>query len=75
MYRRALPGLNSAAVGLIVASVFQLTLNAYSTSPFPITSICIGIIAFVATDVLVVPAPLVVGGGVLGVIGWAAHMK
>ena len=76
LYRRALPGLNSAAVGLIVASVFQLTLNAYSTSPFPITSICIGIIAFAATDVLVVPAPLVVvGGGVLGVIGWAAHMK
>lgn len=40
--RRALPGLNSTAVGLIVTSVFQLTLSAYKSSPFPNTSICIG---------------------------------
>ena len=69
MYRRALPGLNSSAVGLIVASVFQLTLSAYATSPFPTASICIGILAFGATDVLAAPAPaVVVGGGVLGII-------
>jgi hypothetical protein len=60
VYRRALPGLNSSAVGLIVASVFQLTLSAYDSSPFPITTICIGIIAYGATEVLAVPAPLVV---------------
>lgn len=75
IYRRALPGLNAAAVGLIVASVFQLTLSAWSTSPFPTTSICIGILAYGATEVLAVPAPfVVVGGGVIGVIGWAADM-
>ena len=76
VYRRALPGLNSAAVGLIITSVFQLTLDAYVSSPFPITSVCIGIIAYGCTVILKVPAPFVViGGGVLGVIGWAAHMK
>lgn len=75
VYRRALPGLNSAAVGLIVASVFQLTLQAWSTSPFPTTSICIGMLVFGATEVLGCPAPLaVIGGGVIGVIGWAADM-
>lgn len=75
VYKKALPGLNAAAIGLIVAAVFQLTLSAYSTSPFQHASICIGIIAFAATDVLAVPAPFVViGGGVLGIIAWAAHM-
>lgn len=76
IYRRALPGLNSSAVGLIITSVFQLTLDAYTTSPFPSASICIGIIAFGCTEVLSVPAPFVViGGGVLGVIAWATGMN
>lgn len=75
IYRKALPGLNSAAVGLIIASVFQLTLNAYSTSPFPKTSISIGIISYGLTEVLNVPAPFVVLlGGALGVMGWGADM-
>ena len=75
IYRRALPGLNSAAVGLIIASVFQLSLNAYSTSPFPKTSVSIGIISFGLTDVLNVPAPFVVLlGAALGVMGWGAGM-
>eukprot|EP00891_Asterochloris_glomerata_P000418 jgi/Astpho2/418/e_gw1.00011.213.1_t len=42
MYRRALPGLNSAGVGLIVASVFQLGLKIRTLSPFPEASVCIG---------------------------------
>jgi chromate transporter len=76
IYRRALPGLNSSAVGLIVASVFQLTLSAYDQSPFPHTSICIGIVAYAVTEVFNCPAPLVVvGGGVLGVLGWGADMN
>ena len=76
VYRRALPGLNSAAVGLIVTSVFQLTLNAYTTSPFPHASICIGILGYAATDVLGVAAPfVVVGGGALGVIAHYTHMN
>jgi chromate transporter len=76
VYRRALPGLNAAAVGLVLASVFQLSLGAYSVSPFPTTSVAVGIVAYGATDVLGIPAPAVVlGGGVLGVIAWAANMK
>jgi hypothetical protein len=35
-----------------------------------------GILAYGATEVLKVPAPLVViGGGVCGVIGWGAKMN
>jgi chromate transporter len=75
LYRRALPGLNASAVGLIVASVFQLTFQAWTTSPFPTTSICIGILVYGATEILSVPAPFaVIGGGVVGIIGWAANM-
>jgi chromate transporter len=59
-----------------VASVFQLTFTAVNASDHPITSICVGILAFGATDVLNVPAPIVVvGGGVIGIIAWAAGMK
>ncbi|EIE20647.1 CHR family transporter: chromate ion [Coccomyxa subellipsoidea C-169] len=75
VYRRMLPGLNSAAVGLIVASVFSLTFQIYAASPFPNTTICIGIIGFALVDFVGCPAPLaVLIGGVCGVIGWAAHM-
>jgi len=41
VYRRMLPGLNAAAVGLIVGAVFSLTLQIYKASPFPTMSICI----------------------------------
>lgn len=80
IYRRALPGLNASAVGLIVTSVFQLTLTAYESSPFPDMSMCIGnktgIIAYGCNDILRVPAPLVVlGGGLLGLLGWGADMN
>ena len=76
VYRRALPGLNATSVGLIVTSVFQLTLTAYDDSPFPTTSICIGMLVYGATEILALPAPLVViAGGGLGVVGWAADMK
>ena len=39
---RMLPGLNAAAVGLIVGAVFLLTFQIYKASPFPNTTICIG---------------------------------
>lgn len=75
IYRRALPGVNAAAVGLIVAAVFQLGMKVHSNSPIPDASICIGIIGFVLVDALDVSAPLVVLlGAVLGVVGWAAKM-
>jgi len=75
-YRRALPGLNAAGVGLIVTSVFSLTVGALRDSPFPQTSLCLGILAFTAVDQLKVfePAVVIVGGG-LGVAAWAAGMN
>tara|TARA_B100000482_G_scaffold42104_1_gene27172 strand:+ start:397 stop:711 length:315 start_codon:yes stop_codon:yes gene_type:complete len=83
-YRRALPGLNSSAVGLVVAAVFQMSFKVREISPFKDASVVIGILAFYATHFGVptgtnageawkMPAPLaVVGGGVLGIIAWAA---
>ncbi|KAG0610833.1 hypothetical protein M758_7G095400 [Ceratodon purpureus] len=76
IYNRALPGLNAAGIGLIVTSVFSLTLGAYKSSPFGTTSICIGILGFTAVDQLHWSEPLVVvGGGVLGIIAWALKMN
>lgn len=75
LYRRALPGLNAAGVGLIIASVFSLALGALGVSDFKVTSLCIGVIAFTAVDQLKWFEPAVVlGGGVLGIIAWAAGM-
>jgi chromate transporter len=48
-YKRALPGLNSAAVGLVVASVLQMTQDVVGTSPFPRATL--GMLAYCAVDV------------------------
>ena len=65
-----------AAVGLIISSVFILGTNAYISSPFRATSICIGIACFGFSEVLKVPAPFIVlGGGAMGVIAWAIPMQ
>ena len=48
-YRRALPGLNASAVGLVVAAVFQMSFKVRSLSPHPDASVVIGILAFYAT--------------------------
>ena len=48
-YRRALPGLNSSAVGLVVAAVFQMSFKLRAISPMPDASVVIGIAAFYAT--------------------------
>lgn len=75
LYRRALPGLNAAGVGLIIASVFSLTFGALSVSGFPLASVCIGILAFTAVDQLKWFEPaVVVAGGVIGIIAWALKM-
>ena len=73
VYRRALPGLNSSAVGLVVAAVFQMSFKVRDISPFKDASVCIGILAFYAVHFVKVPAPLaILAGGVAGVIGWGA---
>jgi chromate transport protein ChrA len=72
---QALPGFNAAGVGLIVASVFDLTFGALSVSDFEMTSLCIGILAFTAVDQLKWFEPaVVVAGGVMGIIAWAGKM-
>mmetsp|Transcript_6663 Transcript_6663/g.10538 ORF Transcript_6663/g.10538 Transcript_6663/m.10538 type:complete len:109 (+) Transcript_6663:1860-2186(+) len=69
VYRRALPGMNAAAVGLIVAAVFQLYNKARSTSPFPDFSVVVGVLGFVAVELFKIPAPgAVVCGGLLGLL-------
>ena len=78
IYSRTLisQSIHQAAVGLIISSVFQLGTNAYISSPFRVTSICIGIACFGFSEVLRVPAPFVVfGGGAMGVIAWAIPMQ
>ncbi|GMH33315.1 hypothetical protein BSKO_01149 [Bryopsis sp. KO-2023] len=75
-YRRALPGLNAAAVGLIITAVFVMLFKVVNRSSFPSTSVGIGIIGFALVDIFKVQAPLiVVGGGVMGLIGWALDMN
>eukprot|EP00199_Chlamydomonas_sp_CCMP681_P001026 CAMPEP_0119109864 /NCGR_PEP_ID=MMETSP1180-20130426/24373_1 /TAXON_ID=3052 ORGANISM="Chlamydomonas cf sp, Strain CCMP681" /NCGR_SAMPLE_ID=MMETSP1180 /ASSEMBLY_ACC=CAM_ASM_000741 /LENGTH=522 /DNA_ID=CAMNT_0007095877 /DNA_START=95 /DNA_END=1660 /DNA_ORIENTATION=- len=71
LYRRALPGMNAASVGLILASVFRMTVDVYALSPFPSSSLVIGLFAFTAVDSLQIFEPFVVIGGILlGLIGW-----
>ena len=48
-YRRALPGLNSSAVGLVVAAVFQMSFKVREISPMPDAAVVIGIATFYAT--------------------------
>ena len=83
LYRRALPGLNSSAVGLVVAAVFQMSFKVREISPMPDASVVIGILAFYGVHFgfpkpdgkgpYKVPAPLaIVAGGFLGLIAWAA---
>ncbi|MEW5300819.1 MAG: hypothetical protein WDW36_003723 [Sanguina aurantia] len=69
LYRRALPGLNAAGVGLILASVFTMIIDVYKISPFPTASLCIGLFSFTAVDELHIFEPFVVAmGAVLGLI-------
>lgn len=76
IYRRALPGMNAAAVGLIVTAVFSLYDKLRSTSPFPDTAVAIGLLGFAAVEIFKWPAPAaIVAGGVLGIIGWALRVR
>ena len=82
LYRRALPGLNSSAVGLVFAAVIQMTFKVRELSPNKEASVVIGMLAFYVSvygvplcakenNIWMVPAPfVVVAGGGLGVIAW-----
>jgi len=84
VYRRALPGLNASAVGLIVAAVFNIAFKVKSLSPFPNASVCIGMICTFCAHIVKLPqgtwtmmqAPLVVVlGGLLGLIAHGSGMN
>jgi chromate transporter len=73
IYKAMLPGLNAAAAGLIVSSLFSMYDILRERSAFPNVTTAITLLGAVAVDGLKVPAPLaVVGGGILGVVAWAA---
>ena len=72
---QALPGMNAASVGLILASVFRMTLDVHGLSTFPAASLCIGLLAFVAVDGLSLFEPLVVVMGIAAGLGaWVAKL-
>lgn len=70
-YKRLLPGVNAAAVGIIGSSVFTMYAKTLVNSPFPAYSTGIAILGFVGVRVLQVLAPFVVIAG--GLAGWALH--
>ena len=75
LYRRGLPGMNAVGVGLILASVFSMTVTVYRISPFPTASLCIALFAFTAVDTLQIFEPWVVlGGAALGLLAWGADL-
>mmetsp|Transcript_95603 Transcript_95603/g.247201 ORF Transcript_95603/g.247201 Transcript_95603/m.247201 type:complete len:476 (-) Transcript_95603:190-1617(-) len=90
LYKRCLPGLNAAAVGLLVASVVQMGASVRENNTKPSGAIpkeastCIGLIAFWGVHFLKVPNPMVariqaplvvVGGGLVGIVAGALNMK
>eukprot|EP00798_Chlamydomonas_sp_ICE-L_P000909 gene910-5229_t len=80
MYSNCVPdaagGINAAAVGLILASVFRMTLAVHDISPFPTTALIIGLVAFTCVDTLKIFEPFVVIGGIgMGLAAWVLGMR
>lgn len=90
VYKRALPGLNASAVGLLIASLVQMAAavrgaNTKPTGPIPReASTCIGLIAFWAVHWLklehkvltALQSPLVlIAGGLAGIVAGVLRMK
>lgn len=83
-YKRALPGLNASAVGLVVAAVFSIAFKVRALSPFPQASVSIGLICAFCGHIVKLPpgtwtliqAPLVILlGGLLGLFAHATEMN
>lgn len=89
-YKRALPGLNAAAVGLLAAAVVQMAAAVREKNTKPDgavpreASTCIGLVAFWAVHWLKLPNPtltrlqapiVVVSGGVLGIFAGILDMR
>ena len=64
-----------ALVGLVVASVLQMTQDEVGMSPFPRATLCMGMLAYCAVDVFDVFEPAVVlAGAAAGVAAWGAGL-
>ena len=75
LYKRALPGINAAAVGLIGTAVFRMLFKARDSSPFPNFSCSIMVLGYTCVQFLKMPAPIAIGiGGILGLIAHAAKL-
>lgn len=59
-YKRALPGLNSAAVGLLVSTVFVVYEAVEKRSPWKSGSIAVALLSYCAAEMLKVSAPTIV---------------
>lgn len=68
-YQRALPGLNGAAVGLLVSTIFLVYAAMNERSPWPKGSTALALVSYAAIDILKLDVPTVVI--VAGLIGWA----
>ena len=84
IYKRALPGLNASAVGLVIAAAISIVLKVRSLSPFPNATVCIGLICLFGAHIVKLPqgawslaqAPLVVvAGGLLGLVAFGTNMN
>lgn len=68
-YHRALPGLNAAAVGLLVATIFTVYGALEQRSPWPAGSRAVALCAYAAIELAQAGAPTVVV--LAGLAGWA----
>ena len=59
-YKKAMPGMNAAAAGLVVAAVFSLYDKVRLNSPVPDETVAMGMLTFVAVEVLHVAPPMAV---------------
>ena len=84
VYKRALPGLNASAVGLVVAAAFNIAFKVRALSPFPNATTSIALICAFCAHIIKLPpgwwtllqAPLVIVlGGLLGLFAHATDMN
>mmetsp|Transcript_5807 Transcript_5807/g.14846 ORF Transcript_5807/g.14846 Transcript_5807/m.14846 type:complete len:460 (-) Transcript_5807:260-1639(-) len=74
LYKKMMPGLNSSAVGLVVAAMFKMLLQVHGVSPIPSASLAIGIASYTAVATFKMEAPLaVIAGGALGAATFYAN--
>eukprot|EP00933_Yihiella_yeosuensis_P016809 TRINITY_DN14224_c0_g1_i3.p1 TRINITY_DN14224_c0_g1~~TRINITY_DN14224_c0_g1_i3.p1 ORF type:complete len:427 (+),score=66.63 TRINITY_DN14224_c0_g1_i3:107-1387(+) len=67
-YARALPGLNAAAVGLLVSTVFNVFAAMNERSPWPAGSKAVALCAYAAIEIVKIEVPIVVL--IAGLVGY-----